>query len=698
MDSVTQLEVQPQLYKNLAPKKRVIRLLRLLPGRPEEREIHCDLYERSLLDAHGRYKALSYAWGREYPDSKHLVYCNGINVQVSLNLYSALHSLRDATAILTIWVDALCIDQLNKRERTHQVKMMRDIYANSTEVIIWLGTGGLETTKTDWVDIRFFGDQRDGSKIDSHLGKLWRGELELPDDSQDIFGAFCVISMLAQGLPASSIWYLKNLSYAAPIIRGLMALLLEPWWNRIWVVQETVVSTHALVHYKNISMPWHAFSRASLCYVSGKFTEQLGSAPSQTYRPALARFHRLVDDIDMPRRAWNHFEPSPLLPLLRKFRTRYASDQRDKVFALIGLVNIWGHDQPLTPDYEQRPSKVYWETTKHLIRSCGTLSVLAGTTASAVNIKAGFPTWLTDWSYRPASDEADRLNSHRFYRAAGEEMDGVSVHGRAILETKGYCIDTIDTVQGFSESLGKDLEAQFLNWESFFSQPSYTHDGTMRDAFWRTMCGDVIYVPEARTERERFRRAKASDVRAFEHWRRVDKSANRRTSIIGGTWQDLVSPEERAAHKIRNDFKLAVECASKGRHFFITTRGRLGTGPPTLKQGDSVYVMHGSRVPLILRKTRTSRQCRDKVVERLVLPTGEAEAKHEPRVHVSRHKDATVAADDREASRFLRCSEIHDECYRLVGDAYVHGVMDGIKIWDDAEPTRLRKTETVYLV
>lgn len=225
MDPVT--ESQPELYKKLAP--RTIRLLRLLPGRPEDREIRCELHECFLLDAVGHYKALSYVWGIDVPDDEHLVYCNGVIVDVTLNLYSALHNLRDVAITLTIWVDKLCINQENEREQTRQVRMMREIYSSSKEVIIWLGTGGLETMKTDWVDTRFCGNERDVPKIESHLGKLWKGELVLPDDGQDIFGAFCVISMLAQGLLASRISYLKNLNYAAPIIRGLLALLDEPW-------------------------------------------------------------------------------------------------------------------------------------------------------------------------------------------------------------------------------------------------------------------------------------------------------------------------------------------------------------------------------------------------------------------------------------------------------------------------------------
>lgn len=227
MESTTQ--AQPEVYKKLASKRRNIRLLRLLPGKPEDSKIRCQLYRCSLLDAAGHYKALSYVWGSDVPKDEQSVYCNGVRVPVTLNLYSALHSLRNATNVMTIWVDSLCIDQSNERERTRQVRMMREIYSNSQEVVIWLGTGGIETAEVEWEDTRFCGDERDVPKIESHLGKLWKGELVLPHDGQDIYGAFCVISMLAQGLLASKIWYLKNLNYAGPIIRGLLALLDEPW-------------------------------------------------------------------------------------------------------------------------------------------------------------------------------------------------------------------------------------------------------------------------------------------------------------------------------------------------------------------------------------------------------------------------------------------------------------------------------------
>jgi hypothetical protein len=38
-----------------------------------------------------------------------------------------------------LWIDALCIDQSNTRERNHQVQLMGRIYAQATCVIAWLG-------------------------------------------------------------------------------------------------------------------------------------------------------------------------------------------------------------------------------------------------------------------------------------------------------------------------------------------------------------------------------------------------------------------------------------------------------------------------------------------------------------------------------------------------------------------------------
>jgi hypothetical protein len=38
-----------------------------------------------------------------------------------------------------VWVDALCIDQQNKDERSEQVRLMGHIYSRAMSVAIWIG-------------------------------------------------------------------------------------------------------------------------------------------------------------------------------------------------------------------------------------------------------------------------------------------------------------------------------------------------------------------------------------------------------------------------------------------------------------------------------------------------------------------------------------------------------------------------------
>jgi hypothetical protein len=47
-----------------------------------------------------------------------------------------------------IWVDAICINQEDKKEKTAQVLRMHEIYTEARNVCIWLGAGVPETKET----------------------------------------------------------------------------------------------------------------------------------------------------------------------------------------------------------------------------------------------------------------------------------------------------------------------------------------------------------------------------------------------------------------------------------------------------------------------------------------------------------------------------------------------------------------------
>lgn len=55
------------------------------------------------------------------------------------NLFSALHYIRTTTHELTLWVDAVSINQSENLERGQQVRIMHRIYAAASSVVVWLG-------------------------------------------------------------------------------------------------------------------------------------------------------------------------------------------------------------------------------------------------------------------------------------------------------------------------------------------------------------------------------------------------------------------------------------------------------------------------------------------------------------------------------------------------------------------------------
>ncbi|KAM6505437.1 hypothetical protein FSOLCH5_014654 [Fusarium solani] len=117
------------------------RVLILEPGSGTE-EVRCRL--RNVRKSwRTRYHALSYVWGDE--TVRDTILLGGRRTSVTTNLHSALVHLRDPKYPRMLWVDALCINQDDLKERQEQVKKMNLIYSAARKVIIWLGPETQET-------------------------------------------------------------------------------------------------------------------------------------------------------------------------------------------------------------------------------------------------------------------------------------------------------------------------------------------------------------------------------------------------------------------------------------------------------------------------------------------------------------------------------------------------------------------------
>jgi hypothetical protein len=161
----------------------------------------------------------------------------------------------------------------------------------------------------------------------------------------------------------------------------------RPWFEQVWVLQEAFRSEEATVLCGITLVPWASF-RPFKIWVDSK--------------PAWETKHWHVELPDIvpsvvtvgSHRSHTYTARKDLLPLLCKGRTCAATDERDKVFALLPTPAD-AQAENLTADYAKDTARVFTEIATWLLSVVG-LSIL--TCASAGSKRTDLPSWVPDWS------------------------------------------------------------------------------------------------------------------------------------------------------------------------------------------------------------------------------------------------------------------------------------------------------------
>ncbi|KAK1689138.1 heterokaryon incompatibility protein-domain-containing protein [Colletotrichum godetiae] len=233
------------------------------------------------------YEALSYTWADENGDTSK---CERAYIgkrwdilPITRNCHNALRRLRYSGRSRPLWVDAICINQSDVGERSHQVGIMQDIYATSIRVLIYLGE-----------------DQ---------------GNMEPPSSPPWNFDKWNTLN--GRSLPAHK--DLTQLSY----------------FKRVWVIQEIAAKRKPWVLFGTHGDQWDHF----LERVETKANKKTVGDPYTRRTTAIS------DGNQLPRKTkWVHVLPRGKLMDLAEL-PRFvvatadceATDPRDKIFALLGL-------------------------------------------------------------------------------------------------------------------------------------------------------------------------------------------------------------------------------------------------------------------------------------------------------------------------------------------------------------------------
>jgi hypothetical protein len=398
----------------------------------------------------------------------------------------------------------------------------------------------------------------------------------------------------------------------------------------------------------------------------------------------LTTFSNTVIRIDNARRQHQAWLDIDLLSLLWRFRPLEASDKRDKIFALLGLVTDWQDSPAMLPDYQMDARTTFAQTAANTIRRAKSLTVLAGDLDAVLNRKRveGLASWAMDWSLPCLPVEIDRVSSLGLYNASGGHTSPVRLHQQhSVLEASGSYVDYVIAVgevsrhNQISETLAAIRSWKLETQRHEQLRSLYPTGCTYDEAFWRTLIADIVHTsdtgdlggPRKHNDSASYRRATGEDFEAYRAWRMWSRCISRDTLSRSATFS------QRDLNDGISSIHYALKTATTSRRFLITAKGYIGFGPRTTQLGDEVWILSTSSVPFLLSATHTPAQ----------LP-------HFGRSHnVKRCTGAPLATLVPHAGRVARdgvCNEPHG-CRRIVGDCFVYGIMDGEHLRVSADST-----------
>ncbi|KAJ5116138.1 heterokaryon incompatibility protein-domain-containing protein [Penicillium angulare] len=299
------------VYQALPEEPNVTRMVHLLPHTDRNTPIECTIFEYNLSEegnlnrAHS-YVALSYCWGSDVKSES--VTLNSRILSVTKNLHTALLYLRDPQLTRTFWIDAICINQDDKDEKSKQIPLMRTIYAQADHVIVWLGEGS-ENGEEALRSVHYLARQDDNSRKE----------------------------LIPEHLDARS------------------KLLQRDWFRRIWVLQEVGVARCIYLMCGSIRISGHVFCESLIA---------LGLPPSLIDEISPVAY--LIKDA--PFRSRFEIDSRGALPmgeLIGMYGSHRATQRRDKIYALLGLSSD-GDSTSLQPKYGEPWHTVFENFTSHI--------------------------------------------------------------------------------------------------------------------------------------------------------------------------------------------------------------------------------------------------------------------------------------------------------------------------------------------
>ncbi len=671
-------------YEPLRTEPRETRILSILPVSDDEPSIiRCQLSKLPFAagsTSEYDYTALSYTWG----DSKERfpIMIEDKKLYVTKNLRDFLRQARDEKTTLKYWIDAVCINQADLDERERHVKFMRDIYEKAKAVTVWLGPTAdrsglaLKTLRALGIAYKVKAQSRASYGLPSfaqmHTLMMLNMYSRLLDIHTDETKLLCAALLLAvPGLAT------PNREFALMAAEALRKLFDRPWWERVWIVQEvTVPNKDISVMCGSDVISWEMCQNASDFYGAGPSYDEPRDMPLAVPFFKIDRLFR-VQRARRDETGLNRRRTLGLGTLCKNFMHFGATNDRDRVYALLGVAEDID-PSAYAVDYQKSPIDTYLYLTRHLIETHQNLDIFGHCYyPSSVS-------WCPNWArrYIPidpfhkldfSAGRVDAIHKTKDGRSLTTYTPMFSAHERSMMESP-FGRPRLTKLEGFqpkpayrASGGSKPIVRYHGDGYNVLDRPKILLRGFVVDTVAEDLPATPSTIPVAKWERtaweptalswgdtyitgeamlSAFRRTIRADI-----GRQNDGLARRGASVV---WEqeELQEPESKSEDSwdgdadnsdllIRNYVEIsAQDCRiiTRGRSLIRTEKGYMGLTSDGVEEGDLVCVLFGGQVAYCLKKVKD------------------------------------------------------EETYKLVGECYLHGIMDG-EAMDDLASGKYQERE-----
>ena len=442
-------------------------------------------------------------------------------------------------------IDALCIDQDNRKEQGHQVALIGRIYQKVAKVLIFVGVNA----------------GKHGTAVKSLLAdtrKMIQEGLENAHFAEDAFP-----------YPAKDDLLLSDHRWAS-----MGALLCLPWFSRGWVVQEAGLAAEATVIWEDIEFDWLDLMRTYLW--AGRRAPELLTMHdiwiSDLHMLLYQRKHKQEAGTLQPRNHFSHMRFHYLVGMARELK---LTDERDRIYALLALQS----DMAIEPNYEASYLQVYIDFARECLLSTHDITLLDEIQHTEDSIASEYPTWVPRWN--------------------------INAHTQCWLQSSPLITSPFASLAPLpTPEAGNAIKVRVVLFDSIhFQFPLRSQPGALDriSALWQSLPDSPIGSPFPKryrrlvftqTLRNRSRYGSLKSCVAHDAALMLYLQQVRRED-----WTDaaeLAHLEQRAIGGSVDIFINSIENDLINRSFVMTKRGYYGLAPITIREGDICAIIFGS--------------------------------------------------------------------------------------------------------